>query len=247
MPMIRNQLPLPLLTALLGAALLASCGDKHDDRDAKPDDPALSNALADPIMTDPDLTRQSQAHAAIVRGAGGALSSGDLPPEQPSADAASAARSDALALVGGSLLALPTPAATNSSNSGALPGNTEDLLRRLAGGAEKCAASLQNGFGWAAKMPTTFPIYPRGHVSQAAGSDQANCHVRAITYVSSVSAPDVLSFYYTRAHSAGITVEYTIDGNNAVLKGGKGAAAFLVTAHPNTAGMTEVQLATRAP
>ena len=59
----------PALLILPGIAgvLLASCGSGHGSA-AVPaaEDAAVADALADPIMTDPDLLSQNQAHAAIV-------------------------------------------------------------------------------------------------------------------------------------------------------------------------------------
>ena len=61
MPSIRS-------TTLALCVLLAGCGDSApaDRADARQDDPLLSAALAEPLMTDPDLATLNLASAAIV-------------------------------------------------------------------------------------------------------------------------------------------------------------------------------------
>ena len=58
--------PAPLLmSGLAGLLLLAGCGRAEKSVAAAPEDAAVIDALADPIMTDPDLTSQDQSHAAM--------------------------------------------------------------------------------------------------------------------------------------------------------------------------------------
>lgn len=81
-----------------GLLLLAGCGGAAKDEPVPvPDDAAVSDALADPIMTEPDLASQNQAHAAIaVSGPAGSA----LPPIDRSAAAIAAAREAAARLLG---------------------------------------------------------------------------------------------------------------------------------------------------
>ena len=64
--------------AMLGAAvLLAGCGDSKKPTKAE-GDPALSGALGDQIMVDPDLAGQNQSGDGVSAGS----NSVELPPEQ---------------------------------------------------------------------------------------------------------------------------------------------------------------------
>ncbi len=55
-------------TTLALCVLLVGCGDsaKPDPQGARQDDPLLSEALAEPLMTDPDLATLNLASAATV-------------------------------------------------------------------------------------------------------------------------------------------------------------------------------------
>ena len=56
---------------------------------------------------------------------------------------------------------------------------------------------------WAAKLPAAFPVYPRGNTQEAAGTDEGQCALRVVSFLTPVALEEVLAFYYTRARAAG--------------------------------------------
>jgi len=99
---------------------------------------------------------------------------------------------------------------------------------------------------WAAKMPDTLPVYPRGAVQEAAGVDGDGCSVKVVSFLSPVSPRDIVNFYFTQVRAGGYDAQYRLDGEDHVLGGKKAGAAYMFYARkldsgPNK-GMTEVDL-----
>ncbi len=233
----RANLVLPALFLLLSA-----CGSGTETTAPEGDeDPAVAGALADPIMTDPDLSGQNQRSAAL--GGGGPASAG-IPPENQSPEAIAAARAEALKLAGGALRTAPAASASGSGGPAA-----EDAVviaaAALAGkpGAA-CTAKLAYSAVWAARLPAAFPVYPRGHVQEAAGSDAAGCSLRSVNYLTPVTVPDVVDFYFTRANAAGFRSSRRLVGVDDVLEGSKAAAQYYLRVRKAEDGLTEVDLVT---
>ena len=67
-----------------------------------------------------------------------------------------------------------------------------------------------------------FPVYPRGNVQEAAGTDKNGCALRAVTFTTPVGLEDVLSFYYTRGVNAGYTTDRVVEGGDDMLGGTRG-------------------------
>ncbi len=235
--MIAPRSILALASATLLASALTACGGKQAEQDRATLDPAIAAALADPLMTDPDLTAQNRAGAALT---GGGVPSALIPTDPLSDEANAAAKAEAITLAGGKLDQVPL--ASGSTNSEA--GETALLSYRRAFGGTSCAASASYTFGWAAKMPEPFAIYPRGHVQESVGSDAANCRLRAINFRTGVAVAYVLDFYATRARKAGFAAEHRATGDAHALSGKKGGAGFAVYARPGPEGSTEVDLVT---
>jgi hypothetical protein len=227
-----------------GAALaLAGCADR--EQPAEPvgdDDPALSRALADPIMIDPDLAAQNRANSAA------ALPSqdGSLPTVDNNPEAIAAARADALKLVGGPgrMRKAPEPREV----AGELPGSaslTAPARAAAAPGVDaSCAARAEYTMQWAARMPAPFPIYPRGATQEAAGTDAAGCSLRVVNFVTPVPLGEVMDFYFTRARAAGFSAERVLQDGDDLLAGTRGDATYAVYARRLPSGLTEVDLVT---
>ncbi|MDE2596459.1 MAG: hypothetical protein KGL44_06230 [Sphingomonadales bacterium] len=232
----------PLILALGAALLLAGCGSKKtDDADPAESDPALTGALGDQIMVDPDLTGQNRGNSAI---SGGGPASAELPPQAKSPEAIAAARAEAAQLAGGTIQPAPAPgAAGNASDTAATAGQLASILP--ADGGKQCADKVDYSAVWATKLPATFPVYPRGHVQEAAGTDKDGCSLRVVNFITPVPVKDVVDFYYTRAKAGGFDAEHSLEGKSGtdhVLGGSKGAAAYIVTARSLANGLTEVDL-----
>jgi hypothetical protein len=194
--------------ALVGLLALAACGGGEGNNLSELDnallangaDPALTSALEDQILVDPNLVQQ--AHPNTVR-----------PPEGPvqaQYPAGSAAESARRAMVGG-----------NRARAAA------------AGGAETsaCGVPFQYGPQWAERLPAAFPPYPGGRVTEAAGSDSGNCHMRVVTFRTPDPYARVLAHYRGLATRAGFSAEHQVRGADHVLGGvdaGNDGAFYLI-------------------
>ena len=217
------------------ALALAACGSAEKP-EAVGGDPALTGALADQIMVDPDLAAQNKGGAALsVAGPASAA----IPAEARSPEAVAAAKAEALSAAGGTLQALP--AASIGEANGDAPVSLADLA---SAGGNPCASKVNYSANWAAQMPAAFPIYPRGHTQEAAGTDADGCKLRVVNFVTPVGVDDVLAFYFTRARGAGFDGEHRLEGTDHVLGGSKDSAAYVVYARRLDNGLTEVDLVT---
>lgn len=238
---IRLHSSLPILFAF---ALLAACGGDADNEGnvSAEADPALSGALSEEIMVDPDLAGQNMADAGVGMGSG----DGSLPTENNSAKAIAAAKSEAFRLVGGQgkLKAAPDArVATSGDNAG------PDLIAAakaatFSTSGANCAEIVEYTMAWAAKLPKTFPVYPHGSVQEAAGTNNAGCLLRVINFTTPVALEDVINFYFTRASAAGFEADRVRQGDEDMLGGTKGQAAYVVTARKLPSGRTGVDLVT---
>lgn len=231
-----------MVSALAGLALvpLAACGEADPPVSEPEIDPAVLAAINDPILVDPDLSRQNEGNAALTGGIDGAL-----PLENRSLRTIASAREEATALVGGrdAMLALPSIETTGA----AVPLAARlSLAERavLAGAGEECAAQAAHGFIWAARMPEAFPVYPRAAAQDAAGNDSPGCALRAAVFRTPVPLAEVLAFYHTRARAAGYTSRRSELGEEQVLQGTREGAAFALYAHTDAEGATAVDLVT---
>ena len=222
----RAMLFSPVIVA--ACAVLAGCGSREEPVTFfREDDPTLSGALGEPIMTDPDLAGMNRANSAASLPS----QDGSLPTIDNGPEVIAAARSDALALVGGpgKMRQAPEPGEV----AGSLPGGNAD-----------CADRVRHTMQWAACMPVAFPVYPRGAVQEAAGTDASGCSLRVVNFVTPVPRGEVMDFYFTRARAAGFTAERVLQQGDDVLAGARGAATYAVYARRLPSGNTEVELVT---
>jgi len=224
--------------ALAFALALAGCG-KGESSAPKPiaADPALQDALADPIMVDADLVGQNQGLAAIVAAGPTVV---ELPLLDRSPEAISAAKAEAVRLAGGSIKPAPEPAQGNAADAAILAAVTAGQLARAANAV--CADKAEYTMRWAAALPEALAIYPRGAVQEAAGSDADGCALRVVKFATPATVADVLGFYGTRAGAAGYAVRHSVHDSDHILWGAKGRAAYLLRVRPSEDGLTEVDL-----
>ncbi|WP_066648441.1 MULTISPECIES: hypothetical protein [Sphingomonas] len=240
-----------LAATLLVAAItlpLAACGGASGDNsldalDAELSDgnaqsnvrdPALTSALHDQIMVDPNLASQSnrdairppsQPYAAPVPNAKGATVAGDVRVSEAT-KTAPAPRSDC-----------PNcKAQRDSMTLGGLAARQGD--KRTAA----CAADVSYSTRWSLRLPADLPLYPDAHVVEAAGTGDNGCALRVVSFTSRASVQSVIDFYYTRATNAGYSADHQADAEGHVLAGTRRADAYAVFVSKARDGGTQVDL-----
>lgn len=224
-----------VLTGVAAAALLAGCDSGKREAPAE-SDPAMTGALEDQIMTDPDLAGQS----------GGAASVGgtnvDLPPEQRGPEAIAAAKQQAERIAGGALKSAPQPANGNVASLVEQAATAAQVAEASRAASTDCSAKAQYSMNWATMLPTALQVYPRAAVQEAAGTDNDGCRLRVVSFVTPVQPGDVIDFYYTQVTRAGYGAQHRMDGRDHVLGGDKAGSAYLIYARTLDNGLTEVDL-----
>lgn len=230
-----------LMTVAAMALTLAACGRK-DDEQASLDvldnelvgnaaDPALTAALEDQIMVDPNLTTKNGRNAprAIAQ---------LIPPERR-ADAAKAE----YVMANGRLLR--TPAAgkfTGGAGEPATLGQLAASQKAGAAGGAGCAEKLDYSARWAARLAPEMSVYPKARVVEAAGGNEAPCKLRVVTFRADTNMQAVLDYYYTKAVRAGYSAEHLEDGKDHMLGGTRRDDAYMLFLREMPGGGTEVDL-----
>lgn len=227
------------LAVILTVPVLAGCGQAVPAA-PPPRDPVVVAALNAPIMTDPDLVEQNQT---------GTLFTLSGPPSAPiplldrSDRELTTARDAAARLLGGDVQPAPPPGAGLVSAPGpSLAGTATRTLAEL-GIARGCAGGLRRSAVWAASLPAALPIYPRGHVQDAAGNDAPGCRLRVVRYLTPVPPGDIADFYWNRAGQADLAPRHDSTGAGARIAAVEGKAGFAVFTAERE-GETEVTLLT---
>jgi hypothetical protein len=229
----------PILSFCTVALLLSSCGrEGGSDRVKAETDPALTSAIADPIMVDTDLSSQNRASAAI---AGGGAPVVELPLVERGPEAIASAKAEAAKLAGGKIAAAPSP------REGGVPAGAQavaaaQLASAAKGIAANCAGKADYALGWSQRLPEPLAIYPRGHLQEAAGADSEGCSLRVVSFVTPVEPGEVIDYYYTRVKAAGFNTDHRLAEGTHYLSGGKGGANYAVHARKLESGLTEVDL-----
>jgi hypothetical protein len=207
---------------LLAGALaltLAACGgsDKAalDTLDGKltgkgEADPALTAALEDQIMVDPALSGQSNKDA--IR-----------PASQPYQAPIPATN----------IAPQSKPAA--SPTLGSLAEQQAEIAKDSFNG---CGLDVQYSADYAARLPTDLPLYPQAQVSEAAGSEQGGCKLRAVSHSTAAGLKAVAVHYASSARKAGYRVTSKIEGKGVMVSGKRAAdgGAFYVILSPASGG-----------
>lgn len=229
-----------LFGLMAGALLVSGCGSRKEAEAREGGgDPALTGALGDQIMVDPDLASQNRGDAAL---SGGGPMSAEVPPYARTPEAIEAARGEAVRLVGGTIVPAPSPETGIAARVSGAATAAEMALAVPSARGKNCAAKVTYSAGWAGRLHSTFPIYPRAALQEAAGTDDGGCSLRAVNFLTPVEVKDVIDFYHTRAHGGGFTAEYRVERADHVLGGTKGQSAFIVYARKRGDGLTDVDL-----
>lgn len=214
------------LVVLSASSLLVSaCGggndkvelDKLDSKlGGKGDvDPALSAALEDQIMVDPQLASKSNDDS--IR-----------PPNEPYSASVPAGEAASNGHAGQTLGTLAVKQAQIAKD-------------KFTGCSLDVAYSIQ----WANRLPTDLPLYPKARVSEAAGSDYQGCSLRVASYTAPALPRSVAGYYLNLAKRSGYRESVVSDGKGQTVSGWRPSdgAAFYATLHPAGTG-TSVDLVT---
>lgn len=229
----------PLSFGLAAALLLTGCDGRQDGAAGQePIDPAVADALADPIMSDLDLVGQNQAGMSLA--VTGPTSIG-VPPIDRSDAAIAAARDAATDQAGGTLIAPHDPADEDLS---ALRAAVTPAQMALAARIPRpgCAARIEHSARWAALLPAALPLYPRAAVQEAAGTDAHGCGLRIVHFQTPGAIDDVLAFHHTRLRAAGYGVAHGADGDDHVLRAHRGNSRYLLYLRKAGDGLTRGDL-----
>lgn len=221
---------------------LAGCGGADTTNNMLSDaelgnaaDPALTGALQDPIMVDPQLGRQANGDA--VR-----------PPSQPYSGGVP---SDAVAANGGKidttgLMKTPAPVKACTQCGAARDSVTlAGLAARQTNARTKgCAGSLHYSASWAQRLPADLPLFPQARVTEAAGAQGGKCALRVVSFSAAQPMQTMLDWYYTRAVRAGYSAEHQLDGAQHILGGTRARddGAYVLFLTPRKDGGTDVDL-----
>jgi hypothetical protein len=243
----------------LGAAAIAlpltlgACGKTKSDKDAvaaldeklvgKGSDPVMNAALDDRILVDPNLADSSNMTtvAEAVK---------PLNAAQPADNGYEGSTPSAADLADTKIMRAPAPkivAASDCTGCGESRAVTLGGLAKDQGMAKSkggCNAKIQYGAAWATRMPAEFPVYPKGRVKEAAGTQGAPCNLRVVSFTTSAAMQDVVDYYYSRARRAGYTASYEIRAGEHMLGGTRASddGAYVVTFGRAPGGQTSVDL-----
>jgi hypothetical protein len=210
-----------VLVASAFALTLAACGgsDKAalDTLDGKltgkgDADPALTAALEDQIMVDPALSGQANKDA--IRPA-------TQPYQAP-------------------IPASETTQQSRPATSPTLGGLAEQQAEIAKDSFNGCALNVQYSADYAARLPSDLPLYPQSQVSEAAGSDQGGCKLRAVSHSTTATMKAVATYYASTANKAGYRITSKVEGNGVMVSGKRVAdgGAFYVVLTPVSGGTT---------
>lgn len=225
---------------------LSACGGSDANGDdvaaldeklvGKGSDPVMNGALQDKILVDPDLAGKSNGN--MARAADRPLD-GKTPPDAGYNGATASAEE----LNGAKLMRAPKPRVVGTEDCNDCAANRGETLeaRAAAQGVKRgkgtCEAKLQYGAAWANRMPTEFPVYPKGRVKEAAGVEGGICDIRVVSFTTAAARQSVVDYYYTRAKRSGFSADYEIRDGEHMLGGVRdndgGAYVITLTALKN--------------
>ncbi|AQR74090.1 hypothetical protein [Sphingomonas sp. LM7] len=201
-------------------------------------DPALTGALQDQIMVDPQLGRQANGDA--IR--------------PPNAPYSGGVPSDAVATNGSKvdtagMLKAPAPVAAGKDCPQCRAARDSVTLGGIAArqpnaGIKGCAGALQYSAGWAQRLPADLPLYPQARVIEAAGAQGGKCALRVVSFSAGQPLEALLDWYYTKAVRAGYSAEHQLDGAQHILGGTRGRddGAYVLFLTARRDGGTDVDL-----
>jgi len=211
--------------ALMTLALAAACSGKGNHKAANDIDPAVTNALEDQIMVDPNLVGQANRF--------GRTPSTGL--QAPIPDTASGGP----AVAPGKLMQAPKPAAGKAN--GAI---TLGQMAKEQPGSASCDQQIAYSTRWATMLPDAFPLYPDAQVTEAGGNNIAPCRMRLVSFTSKAPLQMLVDFYYTQAVRNGFTAEHQLAEGEHILGGVRqqDGGAYYLSFNARKDGGTDVDM-----
>jgi len=202
--------------ALAGLLGLAACGGGAANNISELDnelmgngvDPALTSALEDQILVDPNLVQQSQPNSA-------------RPAEVP---------------VQAQYPGGPNPEQIIRDARAREGGRPRQTTAGTAPSVSRCGGTFSYGPEWAGRLPPQFPLYPGAALTEAAGQDRGECRMRVVTFTTGDPFSRVLEYYRSHAARAGFSAEHQRRGDAHVLGGVRGDAAYYLIVTPEEHG-----------
>lgn len=142
--------------------------------------------------------------------------------------------------------ATPLPPSERASPKDGQPPKTAPQTAQAAVGAQQAGCNFAVAYSatWATRLPTDVPIYPQGHVSEAAGSDTPTCHLRVVSFTTNAPVASVADFYATHLQGAGYVATQSGDTLRASRK--RDGAMVVITLTPGSGGGSAVDLVSTA-
>lgn len=197
--------------SILILAALTGCGSSPSaTANSSNVDPAVTSALADPLMADPQIDRRANRDA--LRPADEPYQA-MIPPGSPNP-----LRGDA-------------PPTIVARARLAVAGDRSGMF-------DGCSLDVRYSYGWADRMSRVLILPAEAQVAEAAGSDANNCQLRLIAYSASLAPDDVLATYRRIAKSGGYVPNEAVQGGATSLTATRkrDGAAFVVTVSAGDGG-----------
>jgi hypothetical protein len=123
--------------------------------------------------------------------------------------------------------AIDGPAADSHAYAQATPaihdchtgGRSGDCMAAEAVKAPNCSNQFVSGLNWATRLPAGIELYPGAKVIESAGSDEGECHIRIVSYVSDAAPQAVLDWYQAAASKGGYAPQHSRRGQEQIIVG----------------------------
>jgi len=220
-------------STVAGVAMLlatAGCGGKDTQKDANEIDPAVSNALAEQIMVDPNLVGPANRFGRT----GSTGSEAPIP----------AAGKGGPAVAPGKLMRAPAPTTATGTGSITLGERAKDQVAKGKQASADCDRNFHYSASWATLLPAEFPLYPDAQVTEAAGNNDAPCRMRLVSFASKTQLQTLIDYYYTQAVRNGFTAEHQLADGEHILAGTreKDDGVYYLTFNARKDGGTDVDM-----
>ena len=133
------------------------------------------------------------------------------------------------------------PQATPTGHDCRSGGRSGDCMAAEAVNAPNCGNQFVSGLNWATRLPAGIELYPGAKVVGAAGSDEGECHIRIVSYVTDAAPRAVVEWYQAAADKAGYAPQYQRQGRELIVAGARmpqGDAFHVTVAADGDAGST---------